>query len=82
MARAKSIRKHEVRADLSNFQLAKARSALTLRIFADGEKVGELQVGRGSLYWWGKHRQKSKRVSWSRFTAMMNELAYGDDGTS
>ena len=77
MAKSKVSRKHEVRAELSNFTLAKAKSALTLEIYARREKVGELQVGRGSLYWWGKHRQKSKRVSWSKFTDMMNELAYG-----
>jgi hypothetical protein len=71
--------KHEVKAELSNFQLAKAKSALTLRIFSRGEKVGELQVGRGSLYWWGKHKQRSKRVNWTRFTEMMNRLAYGRD---
>jgi len=70
--------RHEVKADLSNFQLARAKSALTLQIFSRGEKVGELQVGRGSLYWWGKHRQKSKRVNWARFTEMMNRLAYGE----
>ena len=78
MAKSKVSRKHEVRAELSNFTLAKAKSALKLEIYARSERVGELQVGRGSLYWWGKHRQKSKRVSWSRFTDMMNRLAYGE----
>ncbi|MCL4798821.1 MAG: hypothetical protein KJ025_04485 [Burkholderiales bacterium] len=73
----KAARKHEVKAELSNFTLAKAKSALTLQIYADGEKVGELQIGRGSLYWWGRHKQTHKRVSWARFTRMMNELAYG-----
>jgi len=79
MAKKAANRKHEVKAELSNFQLAKAKSALTLRIFSRGEKVGELQVGRGSLYWWGKRKQKAKRVNWSKFTDMMNRLAYGDD---
>ena len=73
------VRKHEVRAELSNFQLAKAKSALTLRVYSGGQKVGELQVGRGSLYWWGKHKQTAKRINWSRFTDMMNRLAYGDE---
>ena len=78
MPRREVNRKHEVRAGLSNFQLAKARSALMLRIYSRGRKVGELQVGRGSLYWWGKYKQTSKRVNWSKFTEMMNRLAYGD----
>lgn len=78
MATKRGNRKYEVRAELANFQLAKAKSALTLQIYSRGQKVGELQVGRGSLYWWGKHRQTSKRVGWSRFTEMMNRLVYED----
>jgi hypothetical protein len=75
--RKKSVRRHEVKAELSNFTLAKAKSALTLQIYSDGEKVGELQIGRGSLYWWGRGRQIHKRIAWKRFTQLMNELAYG-----
>ena len=67
----------DVRAALDNFALAKAKSALTLRIYSNGEKVGELQVGRGSLYWWGARRQKEKRIRWGQFADMMDELAYG-----
>lgn len=74
----KATRKHEVKAELSNFTLAKAKSALTLHIYAQNEKVGEIQLGRGSLYWWGRSKQTYKRVSWPKFTAMMNELAYGE----
>lgn len=65
-----------MRAQLANFTLAKAKSALTLEIYSRGIKVGELQVGRGSLYWWGKHRQKFKRVNWGEFAEKMDELAY------
>lgn len=79
--RAPSLeRKYEVKAELENFTLAKAKSALTLEIYRRQEKLGELQIGRGSLYWWGAHRQKEKRVSWGRFAQMMDELAYGEKG--
>jgi hypothetical protein len=50
-------RKHEVKADLANFELAKARSSLNLQIYADREKIGELEIGRGSLYWYGRRKQ-------------------------
>lgn len=72
-------RKHEVKADLANFELAKARSSLTLQIYANKEKIGALEVGRGSLYWQGGKRQRSKRLDWSRFADMMDELAYGPE---
>jgi hypothetical protein len=70
-------RKHEVKADLANFELAKARSSLTLQIYANKEKIGELEIGRGSLYWQGRKKRRSKRLDWSRFADMMDELAYG-----
>jgi len=70
-------RKHEVRAELTNVELVKAKSALKLEIFASKEKLGELEVGRGSIYWRGANRQTKKRVDWSRFAAMLDELAYG-----
>jgi len=57
--------------------LAKAASSLTLRLFARGEKLGEIMLGRGSLYWYGRYRQNRKRISWTRFADMMDELAYG-----
>jgi hypothetical protein len=70
-------RKHEVKANLANFELAKARSSLTLQIYANKEKIGELEIGRGSLYWQGRKKQRSKRLDWSRFAEMMDQLAYG-----
>jgi len=75
--RKPSPRKHEVKADLSNFELARARSSLNLNIYARGDKIGELEVGRGSLYWHGRKKQRSKRIDWTKFAEMMDELAYG-----
>lgn len=72
-----NTRKHEVRAHMSNVELVKAKSSLNLEIFARGKKLGEIEVGRGSIYWWGANRQRSKRINWTRFAEMMDELAYG-----
>jgi len=73
-----AVRKHQVKAKLLNFELAKARSSLNLEIYANEEKIGELEIGRGSLFWYGRNRHKSKRLHWSRFVKMMDELAYGE----
>jgi hypothetical protein len=78
MPHKKTAKKYIVKAGLANFQLAKAKSALTLQVYSRKLKVGEIQIGRGSLYWWGRSRQLAKRVSWARFTEMMNRLAYGE----
>ncbi len=77
MRKARITRKHEVQASLRVPQLARAGSSLNLEIYAHQEKIGELIIGRGSLYWYGRSRQKSKRIAWSRFAEMMDELAYG-----
>ena len=73
----KTRRIHQVRAALSNVSLVRARSSLDLTLYARNEKIGQLEIGRGSLYWSGKRRHRSKRISWTRFAEMMDSLAYG-----
>lgn len=77
MAKKRAKRKHSVKAHLHVHQLTKAGTSLDLEIFAYDEKIGDLTIGRGSVYWHGAHKQSRKRISWSRFAEMMNELAYG-----
>ena len=68
---------HTVKAALHVPGLSKAGSSLTLHIYARREKIGEIELGRGSLFWRGGKRQKRKRIGWSRFAEMMDDLAYG-----
>lgn len=77
MAGKRSSRRHIVRASVSNMELAKARSALRLELVSRDLKIGELEVGRGSFFWTGRNRHRSKRIPWNRFAKMMDELAYG-----
>jgi hypothetical protein len=70
-------RMHAVKAELQVPGLSKAGSSLSLKIYASKLKLGEIMIGRGSLYWYGRYRQKRKRISWTRFAEMMDELAYG-----
>ena len=79
MAKRKKLRrKHAVKANLQVLELSKAGTSLKLEIFAAEQKIGDLTIGRGSLYWHGRNRQSSKRIGWSRFAKMMDKLAYGD----
>ncbi|MGI8497511.1 MAG: hypothetical protein ACR2OG_08025 [Gemmatimonadaceae bacterium] len=77
MARAAVKRKHAVYANLNVPELTKAGSGLELYIYAKGEKLGELDIGRGGLYWRGGGRHRRRRIDWTRFALKMDELAYG-----
>ena len=77
MPARKRERKHAVRAALTVHELTKAGTSLHLEIYARSEKVGDLEIGRGSLYWRGGKRQLRKRISWTRFAELMDGLAYG-----
>jgi hypothetical protein len=68
---------HVVRARLIVHELSKAGTSLYVEIMARGEKIGELEIGRGSLYWRGGKRQIRKRLRWPRFAELMDDLAYG-----
>jgi hypothetical protein len=76
-ARRRSTRKHQVNVSLQAFDISKAGTSLELEIFARGEKIGDLTLGRGSISWRGRNRQTRKRITWTRFAEMMDELAYG-----
>jgi hypothetical protein len=67
---------HSVKAALHVHSLSKAGTSLKLIVYAHKEKIGEIVLGRGSLFWRGANRQKQKRISWTRFAEMMDELAY------
>lgn len=55
MPKKKNIeRKHMAQAQLSNVELVKVKSSLQLDVYANKEKIGQLDIGRGSLYWWGR----------------------------
>ena len=75
-SKRKQRRVHSVSALLTVGELAKARSALKLDIFGGSGKLGELEIGRGSLFWTGRNRHRSKRINWRAFAAMMDDLAY------
>jgi hypothetical protein len=78
MAKRKYQRRYTVRASLNVLELTRPRSSLNLQLFSGGRKLGELEIGRGSVYWMGARKQKSRRIRWSRFAEVMNELAYGE----
>lgn len=80
MPRKKIRKKHSVSADLHVKELTKTGSSLDLEIYANDEKIGTLILGSGSLFWFGRRRQKRKRIDWTRFADMMDELAYGAKG--
>ncbi len=63
MSPRKITKKHRVEATLENCDLVRAKSALKLIMYAHGERIGKLDIGRGSLYWTGANRHKSKRIS-------------------
>jgi hypothetical protein len=72
-------RKHAVHARLNIPQLAKAGYSLDLEIYAEGEKIGTLIIGRGSLFWRGGKRKGQKQIDWTRFAQIMDEMVYGPE---
>ena len=78
MKKKPSARKHAVKASIQVHELSKAGTSIEFEIYASGEKIGTLVIGRGSLIWRGGRRQKEKPISWTKFAEQMDELAYGD----
>jgi hypothetical protein len=73
---AASSRVHVVRAEVKVHELSKTGTSILLEILERGEKIGELAIGRGSLFWRGGRRQTRKRIRWAKFAELMDQLAY------
>ena len=71
-----SVRRHSVSASVGIQELSKAGTSIKLYVHRDELKLGELDIGRGAIYWRGGNKQKWERVDWTRFAEMMNGLAY------
>ena len=78
MPKQTKTKKHTVSAHVQILDLTKAGSSMELDIYAYGEKIGTVIIGRGSLTWRGGRRQRDKRLSWSEFARLMDEHAYGE----
>ncbi len=78
MAKVAAGRKHRVSCTVQVPALTKSGSSVWFEVHADGEKIGTIVLGRGSLTWYGGKRQKGTRISWTRFAEMMNKHCYGE----
>jgi hypothetical protein len=66
--------RHDVRIALRNAAaLPKADSALIVEIRDEGALLGLLEIGRGSVIWWGRNKQRGKQIHWARFAQAMEE---------
>jgi len=78
MKKKKGVKKHTVSANIQVLDLTKAGSSIDFVIRANRETIGRIIIGRGSLTWYGRRKQRGKRLSWSQFAELMDEHAYGD----
>jgi hypothetical protein len=68
-------RKHSVRIkSLGTLELSKAGSAIELEIYREGEKLGTVELGHGSLGWRGAKKKSFKRITWTEYARMMDEM--------
>jgi hypothetical protein len=72
----KASRRHHVSATLGIQELSKAGTSIKLFVHRDDQKLGEMDIGRGAIYWRGGNKQKWERIDWTRFAEMMDELVY------
>lgn len=74
-----AVERHAVKLLLTVHELTKnTGNVLKLQVHRDETKIGEIRIGRGSFQWYGGHRQRWRRFSWTDFAKLMDEAAYGN----
>ena len=74
MKKRRALRRHTVKAAVSNIDLTKAGTSISLNVFADQEKIGTVEIGRGTLRWYGRHKSTPTPISWTKFAEWMDTL--------
>lgn len=64
---------HQVRASMQVVELNRVDAAVELEVYSDSEKLGTIQIGRGSFRWKGRGRQDFNSLSWESLFAMLEE---------
>lgn len=63
---------HTTSAIVQILDLTRAGSSIELEMFSKGEKLGTLNIGRGSFIWYPKHSKKNHvRLDWTAFAEIM-----------
>ena len=67
-------KRHEVKVKVQVLELSKAGSGIELEVFAEGEKLGEIEIGHGSFGWRKASGKRGfHRVDWTTFATWLNE---------
>lgn len=67
-------KKHQVKASMSSLDLSKAGSGISLVIDCNNEKLGTIRIGHGSMMWKAASSRTFKRIDWTRFAKMMEDI--------
>jgi hypothetical protein len=71
--KTKTRQKHQVDARMKVRDITRAGTSLELDIYGDGKKLGVMTIGAGSMMW-KRGRSAVKRIRWSEFAEMMQDL--------
>jgi hypothetical protein len=63
--------KHDVKFQIPWRQLGK--SDVVFEVWADDEKLGRLEVSKGSLVWFPRNNTYGHKILWSQFDSVMQE---------
>src|SRR5690606_34676990 len=69
-------KKHRVDLALTARDITRLGTSVQLEVFAEGVKLGDLDIGSGSVAWRGRHRRSWKRIDWTRFAELMEQVPY------
>jgi hypothetical protein len=66
--------RYQVNLSLQAWDLARAGSAVTVKVHEKGKMLGTIEIGQGSFRWMPAHGKLGlKRISWSKLSKALNE---------
>jgi hypothetical protein len=59
---------------VQNIDLTRAGTSISLEVYAAGERIGTVEIGYGSLRWYGKNKKNPTPISWPKLADWMETL--------
>lgn len=69
-------RRHDVKVDFKNrLDLTIAGSSLSIYVRDQGRRLGVIEVGQGSIIWWGRNKKIGKRIGWNELAKLLENAS-------
>ena len=73
---AKGAKRHRAKIALQgDLELSRAGNGILIEVTDEGQRLGSIEIGHGSMIWWGRGKQLGKRIWWGGVAKLLEDAS-------